>query len=73
MKQASPATVADPARSDFRSKAMAETEAVFESEAESELQAIIELKEAGDESWRKELELFQQRYPDFPLPEGLKD
>jgi len=75
LKQASPApaTIAEPAKSDFRAKAMAETEAVFESEAERELQAIIKLKEADDESWRKELELFQQRYPDFPLPEELKD
>lgn len=40
---------------------------------EQELQTIIELKKSGDESWVTELEAFVERYPDYPLPAGLKD
>ena len=70
-RQASPAAIAEPAKSDMSVLNAVEAEAV--SEADTELQAIISLKQAGDESWRKELELFLQRYPNYPLPDGLKD
>jgi len=66
---ASPAVIAEPAKSDFRARLAPESEA----EAEQELLAIIKLKQSGDESWRKELELFLERYPDYPLPDELKD
>jgi hypothetical protein len=73
LKQASPASTSEPDKSDLRAEAMTEPEAAYEPGAEDELAAIINLKEAGDESWREALEQFQQRYPDYPLPEGLKD
>ena len=44
-----------------------------DSELEQELQAIIKLKQSGDESWKTELELFKESYPDYPLPEELTD
>jgi hypothetical protein len=40
---------------------------------EQELLAIIEMKQAGDNQWITELELFKERYPDYPLPDALKD
>jgi len=70
-RQASPAAIAEPAKGDMTAQDAMEAEAV--SEADAEIQAIIDLKQAGDESWRKELELFLQRYPNYPLPDGLKD
>lgn len=39
---------------------------------EKELQAIIELKKTGNETWLTELEAFVARNPDYPLPEELK-
>lgn len=66
-RQTSPAAIAEPAKSDMRAKG------ITQPEAEKELLAIISLKESGDESWRKELDLFLERYPDYPLPDGLKD
>lgn len=42
-------------------------------EAEQKLQAIIELKQNGNETWETELELFKENYPDYPLPELLKN
>lgn len=42
-------------------------------EAEQKLQAIIELKQNGNETWKTELELFKESYPDYPLPEALKN
>jgi hypothetical protein len=44
-----------------------------QADAEKELQQILRLKRDGDESWQQALELFIQRYPDYPLPEGLAD
>jgi len=41
--------------------------------AEQKLQAIIKLKQSGDEAWKTELELFKDSYPDYPLPEELKN
>jgi hypothetical protein len=38
---------------------------------EQELLAIIEMKQAGDSQWITELELFKERYPDYPLPDAL--
>jgi len=51
----------------------AETHVNDESAIEQELLTIIELKQAGDSQWVTELELFKQRYPDYPLPDVLKD
>lgn len=41
--------------------------------AEQKLQAIIKLKQSGDEAWKTELKLFKDSYPDYPLPEELKN
>ena len=70
-RQASPAAIAEPAKSAMTVQDAVEFET--ESDADAEIQAIIELRQAGDESWRKELELFLQHYPNYPLPDGLKD
>jgi len=70
-RQASPAAIAEPVKSDMSIQGAMESETV--SETDAELLAIINLKQAGDESWRKELELFLERYPDHPLPDELKD
>jgi len=66
-KVALPAAVSDPGEGD------AKKDARMESEAEQKLQAIIRLKQSGDETWRTELESFVQTYPDYPLPDDLKD
>jgi hypothetical protein len=42
-------------------------------EAEQKIQAIIKLKQNGNEAWKTELELFKESYPDYPLPETLKN
>lgn len=47
--------------------------AEIDAEIEQKLLAIIELKLSGDETWKTELELFKQNYPDYPLPEELSD
>lgn len=39
---------------------------------EQQLQVILGLKEADDETWITELEKFTRKYPDYPLPEELK-
>ncbi len=39
---------------------------------EQEIQAIIELKKAGDETWPTKLQAFVERNPDYPLPDELK-
>lgn len=70
--QPSPAmAVAEPARSDLTGRAIFKSES--ETNPERELQEIIRLKQAGDETWRKELELFLERHPDYPLPDELKN
>ena len=38
----------------------------------AQLDRIIALKNAGDESWQAELQAFKQRYPDYPLPPQLE-
>ena len=40
---------------------------------EKELETILNLKHAGDDSWKEALALFIEHYPDYPLPEGLMD
>lgn len=40
---------------------------------EQQLAEILRLKNAGDESWKKELEYFRQQYPDYLLPAELQD
>ena len=42
-------------------------------EVEQKLQAIIRLKQNANETWKTELELFKESYPDYPLPEALKN
>lgn len=39
--------------------------------AEQRLLEIINLKESGDGAWARQLELFMEDYPDYPLPEEL--
>jgi hypothetical protein len=65
--QVLPVAITEPTASDVRARAPAQ------SEAERKLAAIIKLKQQGDESWKNELELFQEQYPDFPLPDELKN
>ena len=40
---------------------------------EQKLLAIIKLKQSGDETWKTELELFKKNYPDYSLPDELKN
>lgn len=40
---------------------------------EAQLQAILQLKQAGDAGWEAALKTFIERYPDYPLPDELKD
>ena len=44
-----------------------------QADPEKELEAILNLKREGDDSWMEALDQFIQRYPDFALPEGLED
>lgn len=64
---ASPAVVGEIAASETKARVSTG------SEAEQMLQAIIKLKQSGNESWKTELELFKESYPDYPLPEELTD
>jgi len=64
--QMAPATAAEPASSAAKARHR------MDSTSEQELQAIIELKNAGDETWLTQLEAFVERYPDYPIPEELK-
>lgn len=52
---------------------LTETEAPTETDPDIEqrLLEIISLKQSGDETWSKQLELFKQDHPDYPLPEEL--
>jgi hypothetical protein len=65
-RQMAPATVAEPASSAVKARHR------MDSTIEQELHAIIELKNAGDETWLTQLEAFAERYPDYPIPEELK-
>lgn len=65
--QVTPAAAAKPVSSALKARGR------MDATIEQELQAIIELKKSGDESWITELEAFVERYPDYPLPDGLKD
>lgn len=40
---------------------------------DAQLQAILMLKQAGDDSWKVELKTFIENHPDYPLPEELKN
>jgi len=64
--QMAPATVAAPASSAAKARGR------MDSTIKQELQAIIELKNAGDETWLTQLQAFVERYPDYPIPEELK-
>jgi hypothetical protein len=65
--QIAPATVAAPVHSATKARGR------MDSTTEQELQAIIVLKQSGDETWVTKLESFIERYPDYPLPDELKD
>ena len=65
--QVAPATVAAPVHSATKARGR------MDSTTEQELQAIIVLKQSGDETWVTKLESFIERYPDYPLPDELKD
>lgn len=43
------------------------------SSEEEQLQAILVLKRAGDNSWKAGLETFIENHPDYPLPDELKN
>lgn len=43
------------------------------SDAEAQLQAILLLKQTGDERWEAELKTFIENHPDYPLPDELKN
>lgn len=66
-KMALPAAVSEPIEGDVENRARTEPE------AEQQLLAIIHLKQSGDELWRTKLESFLESYPDYPLPDELKD
>jgi|GEM_PF-959335 len=70
-KQSRAAEVTDPAINQVA--VPAENDAEIDAEIEQRLQAIISLKQSGDKAWIAELELFKQRYPDYPLPEELSN
>ena len=40
---------------------------------EEQLQTILLLKRKGDETWQAKLKTFIENYPDYPLPEELKN
>ena len=40
---------------------------------EEQLQAILLMKLEGDDKWETELETFIENYPDYPLPDALKN
>ena len=42
-------------------------------ELEQQLLAIIQMKQSGDPHWLAELQSFVENYPDYPLPDELKN
>ena len=64
---ASPTQVGETAASEMKARVRTD------SEAEQILQAIIKLKQSGNETWKTELESFKESYPDYPLPDELTD
>jgi len=66
-RQVMPASVATPQISAMKARGRTELS------IEQELQAIIELKKSGDEAWITELAAFIERYPDYQLPDELKN
>jgi hypothetical protein len=66
-RQVMPASVATPQISAMKARGRAELS------IEQELQAIIELKKSGDEAWVTELAAFIERFPDYELPDELKN
>ena len=43
------------------------------SREEQLLRSILTLKQSGDETWRTELEAFKKLFPNYPLPDELKE
>ncbi len=50
-----------------------ETSGKTDSDASQQIQAIIQMKQRGDENWKTELKAFVDSHPDYPLPEELKN
>jgi hypothetical protein len=65
-KPARPAALAEPATSNVEARAK------NASDAQQKLLEIIKLKRSGDGNWKTELESFRKDYPDYPIPEELK-
>ena len=70
-RQLAPAAVAAPmigaSESEARENKLSKTQ------AEQTLIRIIELKQSGDPDWKIELQSFMESYPEYPLPQELKD
>jgi hypothetical protein len=66
-RQVMPNSVATPQISAMKARGRTELS------IEQELQGIIELKKSGDEAWITELAAFIERFPDYQLPDELKN
>ena len=64
--------VASPVAAGETTASETKARARTDSEMEQKLLAIFRLKQSGDETWKTELELFEESYPDYPLPDELK-
>jgi len=64
---AKPAIVAAPP------PAEAEARSDSNEAAETQLQAIVRMKRTGEGDWKAALKTFVEKYPDYPLPDELKD
>ena len=51
---------------------LAQADATAGDDIEQQMQAIIEMRKAGDPDWEVELDLFLEKYQDYPLPDELK-
>lgn len=70
-QRAAPAAVAAPMMEPHEAKAQARK--YLQTDAEQELLAIIKLKQSGDPAWESQLESFMESYPDYVLPEALRN
>jgi hypothetical protein len=64
---AQPATISEPGAIESKLQTDKSTD------VEEILMSILKLKQNGDESWKTELRLFRESYPDYPLPEELNN
>jgi hypothetical protein len=68
--QVMPTSVATPESSALKARGRMD---LTDLTIEQELQSIIKLKKSGDDTWVTELEAFVERFPDYPLPDELKN